>query len=86
MADNLDQVTRSSSPNFISTDYRALRIILENPISHVFPTPDMSDQSASSHLRSLFEAALQGISDASPAFRMSSTSSMIVELDTTISS
>jgi hypothetical protein len=29
------------------------------PIPHFFPTPDMGDQSASSHLQVLFEAALQ---------------------------
>ena len=32
--------------------------MLENPIPRVFPAPDMSGQSASSHLQGLFEAAL----------------------------
>jgi hypothetical protein len=43
------------SPNRIFSENRKSLF----PISHFFPTSDMSDQSPSSHLQVLFEAALQ---------------------------
>ena len=59
MASNIDQVKRSSFANLISTDYRAQRMVLENPIPRFFLAPDMTGQSASSNLQALFEAALR---------------------------